>query len=77
LIDDFAIPNGHGYLLKIKLTHQDLADLIASTRETVTLTLNKMKNDGVIETKGRYLVIPELKRLREIAEICGVFLLEK
>jgi CRP/FNR family cyclic AMP-dependent transcriptional regulator len=77
LIEEFAIPHDHGYLLKIKLTHQDLADLIASTRETVTLTLNKMKNDGVIGTKGRFLVIPDLERLREIAEIGGVLPLGK
>jgi len=69
LVDDFAIPHGHGCLLKIKLTHQDFADLIASTRETVTVTLNKMKNDGLIDTEKRYLVIPDLESIRQLGEI--------
>jgi len=66
LLEDFGVLHGDGYLLKIKLTHQDFADLIASTRETVTATLNKMKNDGLIGTEGRYLVIPDMERLRRL-----------
>ncbi|MDF1593874.1 MAG: helix-turn-helix domain-containing protein, partial [Desulfobacterales bacterium] len=69
LLEDFAVPHGDGYLLKMKLTHQDFADLIASTRETVTVTLNKMKNDDLIEAEGRFLVIPDLERLRRVGEI--------
>jgi hypothetical protein len=30
----------NGYLLQIRLTHKDFADLIAATCETVTTTLN-------------------------------------
>ncbi len=36
LLDDFGVPDGTSYILKVKLTHQDLSDLIASTRETTT-----------------------------------------
>jgi CRP-like cAMP-binding protein len=30
-------------VIKIRLTHNDIAELIASTRETVTYTLNNFK----------------------------------
>jgi CRP-like cAMP-binding protein len=69
LLEDFAVPHEDGYLLKIKLTHQDFADLIASTRETVTTTLNRMRNDGLLDTEGRYLVIPEMERLCRLGKI--------
>ena len=67
LLEDFGIPKNGGYLLQIKLTHKDYADLVASTRETVTATLNKMKNDGVIDFEGKFVVINSLDNLRSIA----------
>jgi len=73
LLDDFAVPHVDGYLLKVKLTHQDFADLIASTRETVTGTITKLKNDGVLDVEGRYLVIRSLDRLRQLGEIGAKF----
>ncbi|OGQ88745.1 MAG: hypothetical protein A2512_03845 [Deltaproteobacteria bacterium RIFOXYD12_FULL_56_24] len=69
LLDDFAVPHAEGYLLKVKLTHQDFADLIASTRETVTATMSKLKNDGLLEVEGRYLIVRSLERLRKLGEI--------
>lgn len=69
LLDDFAVPHARGYLLKIKLTHQDFADLIASTRETVTATLTRLKNDGLLEVEGKNLVIRSLEELRRLGDI--------
>ena len=69
LLDDFAVPHAAGFLLKVKLTHQDFADLIASTRETVTATMGKLKNGGVLDIEGRYVVVPSLERLRQLGSI--------
>ena len=63
LLEDFGVPHKNGYLLQIRLTHKDYADLIASTRETVTATLNKMKNDGLIDFEDKYIVIKSQERL--------------
>jgi CRP/FNR family transcriptional regulator, cyclic AMP receptor protein len=68
LLDDFAVPHASGYLLKIKLTHKDYADLVASTRETVTAALNKLKNEGLIDFEGKYLVIKQFEKIRSLAE---------
>jgi len=67
LLDDFGIPHKDGNLLKIKLTHKDFADLIASTRETVTTTLNKFKGEGIIDYQGKYVVIKSLEGIKTIA----------
>ncbi len=68
LLDDFGVPHKDGYLLQIKLTHKDYADLIASTRETVTTTLNKMKNDGLIDFQDKYIVIKAQEKLSALAD---------
>ncbi len=67
LLEDFGVPHKSGYLLQIRLTHKDYADLIASTRETVTSTLNKMKNDGLIDFEDKYIVIKSQDRLSALA----------
>jgi CRP/FNR family cyclic AMP-dependent transcriptional regulator len=67
LLEDFGVPHRNGYLLQIKLTHKDYADLIASTRETVTTTLNKMKNEGLIEFEDKYIVIKAQDKLAALA----------
>jgi CRP/FNR family cyclic AMP-dependent transcriptional regulator len=67
LLEDFGVPHKSGYLLKIRLTHKDIADLIASTRETVTSTLNKMKGDGLIDYEDKYIVINSQEGLAALA----------
>ncbi|MBI4849653.1 MAG: Crp/Fnr family transcriptional regulator [Nitrospirae bacterium] len=68
LLDDFGIPHDNGHLLQIRLTHKDYADLIASTRETVTATLNKFKADGLIDFENKYIMIKSLDKIRGMAE---------
>jgi CRP-like cAMP-binding protein len=66
LLDDFGIPDGSAYILKVKLTHQDLSELIASTRETTTATLNSLKKDGLIDYEGKYIRIIDKEKLESI-----------
>jgi len=47
----------NGQMLRVKLTHQELANIIGSTRETTTLVLNDFKRQGLIEFLGRKIVI--------------------
>jgi CRP-like cAMP-binding protein len=68
LLDDFGIPDGESYILKIKLTHQDMADLIASTRETTTATLNKMIKDGSIAYEGKYIRIIDKDSIERLSK---------
>ena len=47
----------NGQMLRVKLTHQELANIIGSTRETTTLVLNDFKRQGLVEFLGRKIVI--------------------
>lgn len=48
------------------LTHQDLADILSVTRETVSICISDLRKAGLIKT-NRYIVVPNMKRLQEEA----------
>jgi CRP-like cAMP-binding protein len=60
----FGETNGSGTVLKVRLTHQDLASMIVSTREAVSKVMSEFQRDGVIETRNRRIVVN-----RELAKV--------
>ncbi len=67
LVSEFGTPyNGGGHIINIKLTHKDYADLIASTRETVTNAMNRLKEKDLIETKSKYIIVKNIDKLKEL-----------
>jgi len=68
LLEDFGVPHENGRMIRVKLTHMDFADLIASTRETVTAELNKLKGEGVIDFEGKNVVVVSTQRLESVAQ---------
>ena len=46
-----------GTLLNVRLTHEDLANLIGTSRETVTTQLNKFERLGLLQRKARQLIV--------------------
>ena len=49
--------------LNTRLTHQELANCVGTTRETLTLTIDRFKSDGWIRFEGRMIVICDPKAL--------------
>jgi CRP-like cAMP-binding protein len=52
----------------LKLTHEDLANLIGATRETVTIQLHKFEEMGLIRREGRTLFVNRA-RLRDYVHV--------
>lgn len=48
----------------INLTHQDIADIIGCSRITVTRTLKKFKQENIITSENRSIVIKDINRLK-------------
>ena len=47
-----------GVLLKLRLTHQNIADMTGLTRETVTRVIDKWKKSGLLSIdENRYILI--------------------
>ena len=63
----FGELSGSGVVLRVRLTHQDLANMIASTREAVSKVMSEFQREGAIEVENRKIVLrPEmLKAYRE------------
>ena len=50
-------------LLDVRLTHQDLANMIASTREAVSKVMSEFQREGTIEIQNRKIIIrPKLAK---------------
>lgn len=52
----------------IHASHQELGDMIATYRETVTLTLNQFQDQGLVELGRRSVRVLDLRGLRAAAE---------
>lgn len=50
------------------LTHRELADLIGTRRESVTLALGALERDGYIRVDDRALVVTDMAGLRDVAD---------
>lgn len=46
-----------GVLLRPPLTHADLAEMIGTTRETVTIQMNRFRRWGLVAARNRHLVV--------------------
>jgi CRP-like cAMP-binding protein len=57
LSEKFGKPCDRGILIDLKITHQDIADTIGSTRVTMTRSLNQLRLDGLISWKNHYLTL--------------------
>lgn len=55
-----------GILLDTRITHQEIASRIGSTRETVTATLNDFKRTNMIAMLGRKIIVTDKEGLEEI-----------
>lgn len=63
LAEQFGIDGEEGIQLRIKLAHQEIANLMGSTRETVTILLGQLKEEGLIEIGRKRIVLLDASRL--------------
>ena len=66
-LKDWALREGKGadkdITVKNYLTHNDIAGLICSTRQTVTLLFNEFKNAGLIDYDRSEIIVHDVKKL--------------
>lgn len=61
-----GVPDKQGIRLKAKLTHQEMANLIGCSRETVSTTMGQFRDDGLIQMDGRTITIVNEKGLSRL-----------
>lgn len=52
-------PGREGQRLTPSMTHQQIADMIGTSRETVTRAIKQLKDDGWLDQEGKRYVIPD------------------
>lgn len=63
LEEQFGMETDQGVQIRLKLSHQDLANLIGTTRETVTGILGDLRNEKLIEARRCKLTLLSPERL--------------
>jgi len=56
-----------GMPVEINMSREDLASLVGTGRENVVRMLSEFKESGILETKGRKIIIKEVNQLIGIA----------
>lgn len=70
LAQKFGQPSEEGGItIDLRLTHQDLAAMVASARESVTKVLNDMRNRGLIEVRSGRITLKDTRALVEIGQV--------
>ncbi|MGZ5253623.1 MAG: Crp/Fnr family transcriptional regulator [Flavitalea sp.] len=56
-----------GNLVEINLSREDLAGLVGTARENIVRILKDFKKEGILETKGRKIIIKDVIKLLQIS----------
>ena len=67
LLQSHGRPSETGWEIRLRLSHQELANLIGATRETVTLTLGQLQKEGLIRIRWRRIAVLDRTRLAAAA----------
>ncbi len=68
LADQYGQATPQGVFIRLKLSHQDLANIIGSTRETVTVLLGDLQTEHFLELGRQKIVLLDIPRLAASAQ---------
>jgi len=66
LSDQFGEPVDNGIKISLRLTNQEMANMIGTTRETVNRTLNRFWDDQLVDMRTSYVVVTSPDKLRAL-----------
>ena len=63
-----ARPTSNGATFQLRLTHEEIGELIGTSRETVTRTLQDLCQQGAIQIKGTTVLVSDPARLESLLD---------
>ena len=57
LAEEHGVETPAGTRIRLRLTHEDLAKLIGTTRETVTTQVNRFRKNGLVGREGSFFLV--------------------
>ncbi len=67
LAERFGLATPRGTLIQARLTQQELAEMVGTTRETLAHTIADLRRRGLLDTAHHQVVIRDAERLAEFA----------
>lgn len=67
LREKYKVDHQPGMPVEINLSREDLANLVGTTRENIVRILGEFKEAGILETKGRKIIVHDVMALIKIA----------
>ncbi|WP_315815834.1 helix-turn-helix domain-containing protein [Paraflavitalea speifideaquila] len=61
MTDEVHIPN--------YLTHEDIAQLIGASRQTITTLISELSADGLLVYNRQEIFFPDVKKLQKLANV--------
>ncbi|MBK5258386.1 MAG: Crp/Fnr family transcriptional regulator [Thermoanaerobaculia bacterium] len=58
-----------GVRLKVLMTHEEIAQMIGTTRETVTRLLSQLRRKKILEIKGSTFLVPHVEMLESMVSV--------
>lgn len=68
MCEEYGIRTNNIYKLRIKFTHQELANITGLNRVSVSNIIRKFTNKGIITKNNNYFIIEDLEKLKVISE---------
>jgi CRP-like cAMP-binding protein len=62
-----GVTTEQGIVFEPGLTHEEIANIISSTRQTVTSILNRFEKAGIINVQKKKIIVKNMEQLAEIA----------
>ena len=69
LAGEHGIDTEQGIRIELDITHQDLAEMIAANRSTVTTYLSELRREGFLHKDGRRLVLASSRKMSAIESL--------
>ncbi|MHC4401966.1 MAG: Crp/Fnr family transcriptional regulator [Planctomycetota bacterium] len=69
LAEQYGYPSDNGVRLRIRLSHQDMAAIIGSTRESVTIVLGELQAEGLLRVGRRRVFLTDPERLARTVNV--------
>jgi len=67
LREKYKVNYVEGTSIEINISREDLSNLVGTARENVVRILSEFKEDGILETKGRRIIIKDINKLIKTA----------
>ncbi|NWG14226.1 MAG: winged helix-turn-helix domain-containing protein, partial [Acidobacteria bacterium] len=63
-----GVTDARGIIIDLKITHQEIAEMVGTSRETVTRTLARLQKEEIIKVEGRRIILMDPRRLMAHAD---------